>query len=223
MSEHSSSPHRAASPQRHIAMNVIRAVRNLCAILVTTLALAGCQDPAREPIVDVRNHLPDLEFTLKAANARSVTQDDVKGKVALVFFGYANCPDICPTTMARLTLVTQELGEQAEQLRILFISVDPHRDTPERLEEYVRAFDNPYAMGLAGTPEQIERLARRYRVSYQIHAPASTDDTSYEVSHSRGVYVFDRNGRVRLLVTDIDAPGSMQALTQAVRSLAGEG
>src|SRR5690606_9431746 len=111
-----------------------------------------------------------------------------------------------------------ELGPLAEHVRILFISVDPHRDTPELLDRYVRAFDNPYAMGLAGSPAQIERLARRYRVSYQILEPSSPNETNYEVTHSKGVYVFDPRGRVRLLVTDIEAPGSSTALTQALRA-----
>jgi len=201
-----------------IVMTAFRTLR-AALLLALALSLAACEDPAGKPVVPVENRLPDLQFSLSTAGGKRLTQDDFKGKIPLVFFGYANCPDVCPTTMARLAQVTAELGEAARDVRILFISVDPHRDTPEVLERYVKAFDNQHAVGLAGTPDEIESLARRYRVSYQIMKPADPDSPNYEVSHSKGVFVFDRQGRVNLLVTDIDKPGSTQALTAALRTL----
>lgn len=199
-------------------MNLLRLVR--CALIASAaLLITACEDPANQPVVGVANRLPDLQFTLQAAGGQTVTQDAFKGKIPLVFFGYANCPDICPTTMARLAQVTSLLGDEANDVRILFISVDPHRDTPELLQAYVGAFDNEHAIGLSGTPSQIESLARRYRVSYQIMAPANPDSPNYDVSHSKGVFVFDRQGRIDQLVTDIEAPGSIEALTTALRKL----
>jgi len=197
------------------------AIRTLQAatLLALSLVLTACEDPANQPVVSVVNRLPDLRFSLQTAGGQTMTQEDFKGKIPLVFFGYANCPDICPTTMARLAQVTERLGEAGQDIRILFISVDPHRDTPELLQKYVQAFDNERAVGLAGTPSQIESLARRYRVSYQILAPKDPTDKNYDVSHSKGVFVFDRQGEVSLLVTDIEAPGSTDALTAALRTL----
>ncbi len=203
------------------SMTAIRTLQS-AALLALSLFLTACEDPANQPVVPVVNRLPDLRFSLQTAGGETLTQDDFKGKIPLVFFGYANCPDICPTTMARLAQVTERLGDAGRDIRILFISVDPHRDTPELLQKYVQAFDNERAVGLAGTPAQIESLARRYRVSYQILKPDNPDDRNYDVSHSKGVFVFDREGEVRLLVTDIEAQGSADALTTALGTLAAE-
>lgn len=207
---------RAQLPRlRRVASRVVLA-------MAAGLALAACEDPAHQPVVAVKNRLPDLQFELTRAGGETVTQDLVRGTIPLVFFGYANCPDVCPTTMARLAQVLQVLGEDAEDVRILFISVDPHRDTPELLERYVKAFDQDSAMGLTGTPRQIADLARRYRVSFEILKPADPQNPNYDVNHSKGVFVFDRSGEVRYLVTNIDAPGSTDALTDTLRTLVHE-
>ncbi|MGP1614302.1 MAG: SCO family protein, partial [Pollutimonas bauzanensis] len=109
----------------------------------------------------------------------------------------------------------QNLGDKADKVRILFVSVDPHRDTPEILQSYVDAFDKN-AIGLTGTEKQVADVARRYRVAYQIEKPRSSDKNDYEVAHSRGVYMFDAEGRARLLAADTE---SVDALTQGVKSL----
>jgi len=164
----------------------------------------------------VRGFLPDLRFTLTGGNGATVTQDDVRGKVVMLFFGYANCPDICPTTMVQLAQVLEQLGSDADRVRVVFISVDPHRDTPEILQTYVQAFD-PRAIGLTGTPNQIADVARRYRVSFQISKPAPGDDENrYEVAHSRGIFVFDHQGKARFLASDAE---SVDALTRGAREL----
>ncbi|SHI21698.1 protein SCO1/2 [Pollutimonas bauzanensis] len=180
-----------------------------CAMACSALAQAD------GPIHNVRGFLPDLRFTLQAAGGKTVTQDTFKGKAVLLFFGYASCPDICPTTMAQLSQVMLNLGPQASKVRILFVSVDPHRDTPEILQSYVDAFDKN-AIGLTGTEKQVADVARRYRVAYQIEKPRSGDKNDYEVAHSRGVYMFDAEGRARLLAADTE---SVDALTQGVKSL----
>lgn len=158
-----------------------------------------------QPLIrKIGGFLPDLKFTLSGAGDRTVTQDDLAGKVVVMFFGYANCPDICPTTMAQLALVMRKLGEQAQDARILFVSVDPHRDRPDPLQAYVNMFD-PNAMGLSGTTKQITDLARRYRVAFQIEKPKGDDAQRYEVTHARGIYIFDREGKARLLASDASA------------------
>ncbi|MCB4323250.1 SCO family protein [Alcaligenes sp. 13f] len=164
----------------------------------------------------VRGFLPDLRFSLQAAGPKTVTQDDFKDKVVMMFFGYASCPDICPTTLAQLGLVMEELGNDAEQVRILFVSVDPHRDTPDSLARYVAAFDGKHTTGLTGSEKQIADLARRYRVAFQIEKPDPNAPENYEVSHSRGVYIFDQQGRARYLAPDTE---SVQVLADGVRSL----
>ncbi len=164
----------------------------------------------------IRGFLPDLKFELVAAGNKTITEDDFEDRVVMMFFGYASCPDICPTTMAQLSAVMENLGEEARHVRVLFVSVDPHRDTPEILQAYVDAFGNRHAIGLTGTERQISRLARRYRVAYQIEAPTGDDPDSYEVAHSRGIYIFDANGKARMLASDGE---SVEALTAAVREL----
>lgn len=180
-----------------------------------TPSAAGHPEGADSTIHPVRGFLPDLRFELVAAGDRRVTEKDFAGKIVLMFFGYASCPDICPTTMAQLSQVMDALGPKAEHVRILFVSVDPHRDTPEILQAYVNAFDS-HAIGLTGTEKQISQLARRYRVAYQIEKPRGDDPETYEVAHSRGIYIFDGEGRARLLASDGE---SVEKLTAAVRGL----
>lgn len=198
---------------RHIAFALA-----LCSALwagpVPSAAAATAVNGA-SAIHNVRGFLPDLRFTLEGAGGKTVTQDTFKGKTILMFFGYASCPDVCPTTMAQLSQVMQNLGEDAQNVRILFVSVDPHRDTPDKLQAYVHVFDKN-AIGLTGSEKQIADVARRYRVAYQIERPSSNNTANYEVAHSRGVYVFDNQGRARLLAADTE---SAQALTDSVKSL----
>lgn len=174
---------------------------------------------ADSTIHPIRGFLPDLNFELAAAGGKTVTEEDFDGKIVMMFFGYASCPDICPTTMAQLSQVVATLGpDAADKVRIVFISVDPHRDTPEILQAYVDAFDSN-AIGLTGTERQISRLARRYRVAYQIQEPPNDETTSYEVAHSRGIYIFDARGKARMLASDGE---SVEKLAGAVRQLLSE-
>jgi len=153
----------------------------------------------------ISGFLPDLKFSLSGANGRVVTHKDLAGKVVVMFFGYANCPDICPTTLGQLALVMRRLGDAARHVRLVFVSVDPHRDQPDALQAYVNLFD-ANAIGLTGSEKQIADLARRYRVAYQIEKPKGEDTRRYEVTHSRGIFVFDQAGRARLLASDA-SPG----------------
>lgn len=186
-------------------------------LLVSCVMLAACGDRvANWTLYDVKGHLPDLQFALSGAGGKTVSSDDLKGKTVMLFFGYASCPDVCPTTMAQLSGVLNELGDDARDVRIVFISVDPHRDTPDMLQAYVDAF-NKQAIGITGTEKQIADIARRYRVAYQIEKPRAGDDAdNYDVTHSRGVYIFDNAGKARLLASDTD---STSAIVQDMRQL----
>lgn len=176
---------------------------------------AGCSEHSPDwNLYDVKGHLPKLSFELQAAGNKTFTEKDLEGKTVLMFFGYASCPDICPTTMAQLSEIVTNLGDDAKDVRIVFVSVDPHRDTPDMLQEYVNAF-NPNAIGLTGNTQDIARFAKRYRIAYQIEKPKPDDDPNvYNVTHSQGVYIFDNRGRARLLASDSEDTAAFTADVQ---------
>ena len=136
-------------------------------------------------------------FSLIDQNGHARTLADYRGKVAVVFFGFTHCPDVCPTTMIELAEVMKKLGPRADDVQVLFITVDPERDTPELLRQYVPAFD-PRFVGLSGDPDAIARTARDFKVFYQKSRISSSG--SYSMDHTAGSYVFDRQGNVRLFV-----------------------
>ena len=174
-------------------------------ILGAAGTLTGCSHEAAPwKLTDVTGHLPDLSFSLTGDDGKPATGDTFKGRTSLVYFGYTHCPDVCPETMARLMQVLTELGPDAQQVRILFVTVDPARDTPKALHDYLGAFDAQHARGLTGSDRQIESMAQRYRVAYQMEKRDPNGD--YEVTHSSAVYVFDAEGHARLLATDQDSP-----------------
>ncbi|MBB3255703.1 protein SCO1/2 [Paraburkholderia bannensis] len=192
------------------ALSLIRPGRRtgVGAALAGAVLLAACSQPgAPWQLTNVSGHLPDLDFALTADNGQPMSAKDLRGETTLVYFGYTHCPDVCPETMARLMQVLAKLGPDAQHVRILFISVDPARDTPAALHGYVGAFDARHALGLTGSDAQVESLAKRYRVAYQMEE--RDPDGSYEVTHSSAVYVFDAQGRARLLATDKDTPDAI--------------
>lgn len=127
-------------------------------------------------------------------NGQRRTLADFKGKVVAVFFGFTHCPDVCPTTMVELANVSRELGADAARLQVLFVTVDPERDTPKVLQAYVPAF-HPTFLGLTGTPEDIARTTKEFKAYHQKQAAKGG---AYSVDHSAGTYIFDREGRLRL-------------------------
>jgi protein SCO1/2 len=153
---------------------------------------------------DMTGTLPPLEFTMtRASDGKTVTAADYKGKVVLLYFGYTFCPDVCPTTMFNVANMLKTLGKKADDVRVLFVTVDPNRDTLPVLKQYTAAFA-PQLVGLRGTPDQLATLAKRYRIAYSV-SPASAGH-DYEVSHSSAVYVFDRNGNIKLLFSGLSTP-----------------
>jgi protein SCO1/2 len=169
-------------------------------LLIGVLSLSACHHEAAIPwrLTDVSGHMPDLDFKLTDDQGKPVSGADYRGKVVLLYFGYTHCPDVCPLTLAHLHVVMQRLGPLADGARILFVTVDPSRDTPAVMHAYVNAFD-PRAVGLTGPARDIEALVKRYRASFT-REPGSPDG-NYEVSHSSAIYLFDRDGKARLLAT----------------------
>lgn len=129
-----------------------------------------------------------------------------------MFFGYVHCPDVCPTTLAELKSVVERLGDDGKRVQVLFVTVDPERDTPKVLGQYVPTF-NPSFLGLYGDAESTARVAREFKVFYQ-KVPGSRPDT-YSVDHTATLYVFDPNGRLRLLVSQ----GHVDTLVADIRIL----
>ena len=156
----------------------------------------GAQKPSFKS-VDITGAEYARELSLPDADGKMRTLADFKGKVTLVFFGFTQCPDVCPTTLSELAAVKRDLGQDGERLQGVFVSVDPQRDTPEILKAYVGSFD-PGFVALRGTPEQIKDTAREFKVFYA-QVPGRTEG-SYTVDHTAGTYVFDASGKVRLFV-----------------------
>ena len=174
--------------------------RRNSAILALILLLVCCAPP-RGSVTDITGVMPPLEFAMTRANdGKPVRAADYRGKIVILYFGYTHCPDECPTTLANLASVLQRLGPKAKDVRVLFVSVDPDRDTPAVLKSYVQVFA-PEIDGLRGTADAVAMLARHYRVTYQV-TPASADH-AYEVMHSDSIFFFDAGGHARLVATSV--------------------
>ena len=167
-------------------------------VLCAALSLAGCDragSSARFNGADITGAEYARTLALPDQNGQPRTLADFKGKVTVVFFGYTQCPDACPTTMAELAQVKKLLGKDGERLQGVFVTIDPERDTPQVLKPYMESFD-PSFVALRGTPEQTAATAKEFKVFYA-KSPGKTPD-SYSMDHTAGSYVFDTQGRVRL-------------------------
>ena len=140
-------------------------------------------------------------FSLIDQNGKPFTDADLKGKWQLVFFGYTHCPDVCPTALNDLSLALDQLGDKKSEVGIVFISVDPERDTPDILKSYVESFGGPI-VALTGTPDQIKQAAQDYKVYYAKHPRA---DGGYDMDHSALIYVMDPQGRFTATFTPDDS------------------
>jgi protein SCO1/2 len=173
----------------------------ICAVLL----LAACHAQPKWQLNDVQGHLPDLKFQMTNDLGQPVTAASYRGKIVLLYFGYTHCPDVCPLTLVHLHTVLQKLGKQANDVQVLFVTVDPVRDTVPVLHQYVTAFD-PRIVGLTGTQNAIATLAKRYRAFFQRETPQSSSSSGdYQVTHSSAIYVFGRKGHARLLATPGDS------------------
>ncbi|MGH6817835.1 MAG: SCO family protein [Methylovirgula sp.] len=172
----------------------------LAAVCLGASMLAGCNE-SKFHSIDISGELPSLAFTMtRAADHKEVTQADYRGQVVLLYFGYTFCPDICPTTLTNVHDVLRDLGPDAKQVRVLFVTVDPNRDTLPILADYVKNF-GLHMEGLRATPDELATLARRYR--FVCSVKPATKDHPYEVTHSSTIYVFDGTGTARLLVSSL--------------------
>jgi len=169
-------------------------MRLLLALLGAAL-LAACDSAPKFNSVDITGAGYARELALTDHTGARRTLADYRGKVVVVFFGFAQCPDVCPTTLSDMAQVKRKLGADGERLQVLFVTVDSERDTPAVLAQYVPSFD-PSFVGLYGTPEEIAKAAKEFKVFYQ-KVPGKTA-TSYTIDHTAGSYVFDKEGRVRL-------------------------
>ncbi len=143
-------------------------------------------------------------FLLTDMHGRPVTDETYQGKIRLVTFGYTFCPDICPTILNTLSVALERLGPDRAKVATLFISVDPERDTPAHLKEYLNAF--PDITGLAGTPEQVAAAARNFKVRYERQKPDGDDPKVYAVDHTAALFIMDREGNFLARMPHMSAP-----------------
>lgn len=174
------------------------------AALALATALAACDAPGGKTAPKLQFQGTDItgatyarSLSLQDVDGRTRTLDDFKGKVVVVFFGYTQCPDVCPTTMAELAQVKKALGKDGERLQAVFVTVDPERDTAAVLKSYMASFD-PSFVALRGTLEQTQAAAKEFKVFFA-KVPGRTPD-SYTMDHTAGSFVLDADGKVRLFV-----------------------
>ncbi|HEX7391124.1 MAG TPA: SCO family protein [Acidiphilium sp.] len=152
-------------------------------------------------VVKIAGMVPPLAFTMQnASTGKTATEADFHGKVVMLYFGYTNCPDVCPDTLYKVHQVFLHLGKAADHVVLLFVTVDPKRDTLPVLKNYLALFD-PHFVGLRGSANQLYRLTRRYRVVASVHP--SPNPEQYRVVHSALIYVFGEHGNGRLIIPDL--------------------
>jgi protein SCO1/2 len=179
--------------------------------IALTLVLNSCDAERKWKLHEITGHLPDLSFSLMSDTGQPVTDKTYQGYLVLLFFGFTSCQAECPATLFRLTKIVRCLEENANRTRILFVTMDPGRDTLQVLHRYVTAFDTEHMVGLTGNESNIEDLAKRYRAAFR-----PRESNSDELSHSAAVYVFDPQGHARFLVTPDD---SIVTVTDDLRRL----
>ncbi len=180
--------------------------------MVTLIFATGCGPATRGNATDIAGVMPPLAFSIIRANdSTPVSATDYRGKTVLLYFGYTHCPDICPTTLGNIAAALHRLGPSAQKVRVLFVSVDPSRDTTSVLKEYVRAFA-PQIDGLRGSGDAIAILARRYRVLYAV-TPASPGH-AYEVMHSGSLFLFDATGQARYVLTSTADTAALESMIE---------
>ena len=166
-------------------------------ILASAALLSGCFDNKPSFVsIDVTGADYARDFSLPDADGKMRSLKDFQGKVVVVFFGYTQCPDVCPTTMNELAEIRKSLGKDGERLQAVFITVDPQRDTPEVLKAYLGNFDPSFIALRPASPEQLANLAKDFKVYYK--RVEGRTDTSYTMDHSAGSYVYDTKGQLRL-------------------------
>ena len=173
--------------------------RNFLLAVLCLLAVACNRVPVEFRNTDLTGATFARQFTLSDHNAQIRTLGDFKGKVVVIFFGYASCPDICPSTLSRLAAVMKALGPESERVQVLFVTVDPDRDTADRLRDFVPWF-HPSFLGLRGNAQETKAVSEEFRIFNARREVGS--QLGYVLDHSSGAYVYDPAGRIRLYVKD---------------------
>jgi len=167
--------------------------------LLSLLALAGCHHDLSPQDVNIAGLVPGLSLSMTdTATGQPVSERNFLGKVTLLYFGYTNCPDVCPATLYNLDRIFKQMGADGGQVQVLFVTVDPDRDTPDALNQYTALFGSNI-IGLRGDADQLYSLARRYRVVFSV-----VKTPRYEVTHSAAVYVFDARGKAEFIIAGLD-------------------
>jgi protein SCO1/2 len=175
-------------------------LRVLVLALLASLTSCSHQKLAQNDI-GIAGMVPPLAFTMTdVMTGKTATAADFRGKVTLVYFGYTNCPDVCPDTLAKMDKIFTRLGPLADHVTFLFVTVDPYRDTPPVLKAYASLFGS-HIVGLRGNANQLFRLARRYRVVFSVHR--SKNPLHYTVTHSSSIYVFAQKGQAQFLISEL--------------------
>ena len=186
--------------KRSLLQNAIKSIATLAIITPATAIFTACtENKPQFKAVDITGADYAKDFAADGAmldhNGKPRSIKDFAGKIVVLFFGYTQCPDVCPTSMAELAEVKKLLGKEGDKLQGLFISIDPERDTPEVLKAYMGNFD-PTFLALRTTPDKLAVVAKDFKTYYK-KAPGRTE-TSYTMDHSAGSFVYDTKGNVRL-------------------------
>lgn len=195
-------------------MNRNNAFLTLMCAAAVLISLPGCKPRQNAKNIEMYAQLnPQNDFTLTDQDGKLFHLKDHRGQVVLLFFGYISCPDICPMTISRLSRVYDLLGEKRQKVLTVFVTIDPERDTPERIKEYLSYFKLK-TVGLTGTKEEIDRVVNAYKASYQKVEMDSA--AGYLMDHSDYVYLIDGQGRVNALIHTDDQVGKIAGLIKEV-------
>jgi len=195
--------------------NPLYRLGSLIAASILAFALLGCSPKASFTNVDITGSTAfGKDFSLLDPDGKTRTLEDFKGKVVVMFFGYTQCPDVCPTTLTEMEQAMNLLGPQSNQVQVLFVTVDPQRDTAAILKQYVPAFD-PRFLGLRPADDAaLDKVTKDFKIYYK-KVPGSSPG-SYTIDHTAGSYAFDRNGQLRLFIKHAQGP---QTLAQDLKEL----
>ncbi|MEJ2059411.1 MAG: SCO family protein [Gammaproteobacteria bacterium] len=204
------------SRNRPLRRFILQLLTVLPILFAGTLYLTACDRGKPWQLTDINGLMPTLHFKFTNDEGKPVRASNYHGKIALLYFGYTHCPDICPMTLGKLSLALKQLGPEMNDVRVLFVSVDPKRDTVPVLHRYVKYF-GPEFVGLRGDNDMLRELTKRYRVTYSYGKPDAKGD--YEVTHSSAVFVFGPEGKPRLMIRHNDQQAK---ITHDLRRLIGE-
>lgn len=183
-------------------------------LAVLLIVLTGCQ-PYQYHGLYLDSPTQATDFTLTSQTGEPVSLSDLRGKLVLLYFGYTFCPDVCPTTLSTLNQALELMGKKADDVQVVMVSVDPERDTPEVLANYLSNF-NPSFMGLTGTHDQIASAATGLGVFFEKHEGSAA--TGYLVDHTASVMALDQQGRLRLVIPfETSAEDIASDLTQLLK------